>query len=250
MEAKQALITDDTVVMGLLATLLALVFVTSSSKRPFFQKFYQYVPALLLCYFIPGLFNSAGIISGENSQLYSVASQYLLPASLVLFTLSLDLKEIWKMRKKAGLLFLASAVSIIIGGPIAILIVSQFSPESVGGEGASAAWRGLSTIAGSWIGGGANQAALYEVFKPSPDLFSASITVDVIVANIWMALLLFGAGITGKINRFLKADTTELDALKEKMEKFRLAGLRIPSLKDSMSIIGVGLGVTGLSHLL
>ena len=36
---------------------LAFVFVTSSSKNKGWQKFYTYVPALLLCYFIPALLN-------------------------------------------------------------------------------------------------------------------------------------------------------------------------------------------------
>src|SRR5690606_10948017 len=134
------------------------------------------------------------------------------------------------------------------GGPLALFLVSLFAPEVLGGEGADATWRGLSTIAGSWIGGGANQAALYQVFQPSPELFSASITVDVIVANIWLAFLLFGAGITARIDKFLKADVSEINALKIKMENYMMAGVRIPSLTDTMAIIGTGLGITGLSH--
>jgi len=48
------------------------------------------------------------------------------------------------------------------------LIISIFSPETVGGAGPDAVWRGLSTLAGSWIGGGANQAAMLEIFKYNP----------------------------------------------------------------------------------
>src|SRR5690606_9617295 len=131
------------------------VFFTASSNKPYFKKFYSVIPAFLLCYFIPGLMNTLGIISGESSGLYKVASRYLLPASLVLFTLSLDLKEIWKLRKMAGLMFITGTIGIIIGGPIALFIVSKFVPGILGGEGADETWRGLSTIAGSWIGGGA-----------------------------------------------------------------------------------------------
>jgi uncharacterized membrane protein len=249
MPADQPLITDDAVVMGILASLLALVFYTNSSQNRFFRKFYKYVPALLLCYFIPGVLNSAGIISGQQSKLYSVASTYLLPASLVLFTLSLDLREIWKLRKKAGLMLITTITGVLIGGPLAVLLVSFFAPEVFSGQGAAAEWRGLATLAGTWIGGGANQAALYEVFKPTSELYSATIAVDVIVANLWMAMLLLGAGNAARIDRFLKADMREIDSLKQKMEQQRLAGLRIPTLRDTIIIIGIGLGTTGLSHL-
>ena len=244
------LITNDAVVLGILVLILALIFKTSSSKSPFFRKFYAVVPSLLLCYLLPSLLNSLGVISGEQSGLYQMASRYLLPASLVLFTISLDLKEIWKLRRKAGLMFITGTMGIMLGGPLAILIVASFAPEIVDGQGADAVWRGLSTIAGSWIGGGANQLAMYEVFQPNPDLFSAVIAVDVIVANIWMAVLLFGAGKSEKIDTYFKADNTAVNDLKEKVEAYRLGIMRIPSLTDTVLIVGVGLGVTGAAHFL
>ncbi|MBI2381631.1 MAG: DUF819 family protein [Gammaproteobacteria bacterium] len=82
MPTSTALITNDAVVLGLLASVLGLVFYTNSHKNPRLRKFYTYVPALLLCYFIPSLFNTFGIIDGEHSALYPIASRYLLPMSL------------------------------------------------------------------------------------------------------------------------------------------------------------------------
>lgn len=242
--------TNDAVVIGLLALILGFVFKTSSIKTGFWKSFYTVIPALLLCYFIPSIFNSLGIINGETSKLYFVASRYLLPSSLVLLTLSIDLKEIWKLRAKAGLMFIAGTVGIIAGGPLAILITSAFYPEVVGGQGPEAVWRGLSTIAGSWIGGGANQAAMFEVFKPSSDLFSATIAVDVIVANVWMAILLLGVGKSKSIDKFFKADSSSVENLKEKVEKYQASIAKIPNLSDIMVILAVGLGATGIGHFL
>src|SRR5690606_11221865 len=159
MQEQAPLITDDAVVFGILMTILAVVFTTSASKNPFWVKFYKFIPSLLLCYFIPGLLNTFGLISGEESALYTVASRYLLPASLVLFTLSIDFKGIIKLGPKALVMFLAGTAGIVIGGPLALFIVSVFSPEVISGTGADEVWRGLATVAGSWIGGGANQTA-------------------------------------------------------------------------------------------
>ncbi|MFC6997498.1 DUF819 family protein [Rufibacter roseus] len=245
---NEPLITNDAVVLGILVLILAVVFKTAASERPVFKKFYSVVPSLLLCYLIPSIFNSLGIISGETSKLYTVASQYLLPASLVLFTISLDLKEIWKLRHKAGAMFIAGTVGVVLGGPLALLLVGSFAPSLFAGEGSEEVWRGLSTVAGSWIGGGANQLAMYEVFKPSPNLFSAMIAVDVIVASLWMAVVLFGVGHAKKVDRFFKADSSAVEELKKKVEAYQLDNLKIPTLPDTMMVVGVGLGVTGIAH--
>ena len=115
--------TNDAIVLGLLMSVLALVFVTAQSERPFWKKFYTYVPTLLLCYFLPALLNwPLGLISGEESSLYYVASRYLLPASLILLCLSIDLKGIMNLGPKALIMFFAATAGIILGGPIALLV--------------------------------------------------------------------------------------------------------------------------------
>ncbi|EPR70490.1 DUF819 domain-containing protein [Cyclobacterium qasimii M12-11B] len=243
-----ALITNDAVVFGLLMGVLGFVFYTSASEHPFFKAMYKVVPVVLLCYFLPALFNTTGLISGEDSELYFVASRYLLPTSLVLLTLSIDLKSIAKLGPKALIMFLTGTFGVIIGGPVSLYIVAQFYPEVLGGIGADETWRGLATIAGSWIGGSANQTAMLELFGASPQLFSQMIAVDVIVANIWMAFLLYWAGKPGFFDKILKADTSAITALKEKVEAHQKENLKIPTLSDTMTILGLGFVITGCAH--
>jgi len=243
------IITNDASVLGLLVIILAFIFYTSSSKNPFWTKFYTYIPALLLCYFLPSILNSLGIISGDESGLYFMASRYLLPASLVLLTLSIDVKGIIALGPKAIIMFLAGTFGIVIGGPLTILLLSQIAPDLVGGVGPDEVWKGLATIAGSWIGGGANQTAMKEMFGSSDQLFSAMITVDVIVANIWMAFLLYGAGISSKVDKWFKADSTSIEKLKTSLAAYQSKVTRIPNLTDLMVIVAIGIGFTGLAHI-
>ena len=242
-----ALITNDAVVLGLLLAVLALVFHTS--RLPQFAKFYRIVPSLLLCYFLPALLNSAGIIDGESSSLYFVASRYLLPASLVLLCLSIDLKGIWNLGPKALIMFFTATVGIVIGGPVALKLVSFIEPAGLGGDDPEAFWRGLSTVAGSWIGGGANQAALKEISQTTDDQFSAMLIVDVFVANLWMPFLLVGAGMSAVLDRKLKADASAVTALKEKVEQFSMSIARNPSFADLMVICGLAFGSVALAHV-
>lgn len=247
---KHPLITNDAVVFGLLMSILAFVFATSRRKHPFYRKLYRIIPPILLCYFLPGLLNTFGVISGSGSKLYHVSSGYLLPACLVLFTLGLDLKAVWKLRHKAGIMFLTSSISVLIGGPLAVMIVGAFNPGIVGGEGPEAAWRGLATLAGTWIGGGPNQAAMYKVFQPSATLFSAIVALDVIIAYGWMAMMLFAAGKREKMDKLFKADPQIVKDLTIKMEAREQGLRRIPELTDTIVILGIGAGATGLAHFL
>lgn len=247
---NEPLISNDAVIFGILMLILGFVFTTSESKSPFWQKFYGVIPALLMCYFLPSLLGTFGIIDPAASQLYHVASRYLLPACLVLLTISVDLKEIVKLGPKALVMFFTATVGIILGGPIAILIFSVVAPDVVNAPPPNEIWRGMTTIAGSWIGGGANQAAMKEVFEVNGELFSKMVAVDILVGSTWLGVLLAGIGFQKKIDRKLKADASAIEALKVKMNEFQERTARIPSLTDLMKILMFGFICTGISHYL
>ena len=239
---------NDAIVFGLLMLALGFVFYTESKKGGFWAKFYKFIPGLLMCYMIPAVFNSLGLISADVSETYYIASRYFLPATLVLLTISIDLKAVFNLGWKALVMFLTGTVGIIIGGPIAILIVSTFSPETVGGAGFDAVWRGLATLAGSWIGGGANQAAMLEIYGFNQELYGGMVLVDIVVANIWMAVLLLGIGKRAKIDKWLKADNTAINALQQKVQTFSEKTVRVPSLTDLMMILAFAFVAVGIAH--
>lgn len=243
---SQALITNDAVVFGLLMATLGLVFYTASGPTPFWKRFYTYVPALLLCYFIPALFNTVGLIDGKHSQLYPMARDYLLPAALVLLTLSIDLGAIVRLGPKAVIMFLTGTAGVMLGAPVAFVILGWISPETVAGD----TWRGMTTLAGSWIGGGANQAAMREVFEVDMDLFGQFVAVDVLVANLWVAVLLFLASRAERFDAWTGADTSAIDDLKRRIQDYEAQHARIPALGDLMVILAIGFGLAGLAHFI
>jgi len=242
------LITNDATVLGVLAIILGLVFYTSNSEHPVFKKFYKYVPALLMCYLLPSLLNTFGVISAELTQVDEVAKYYLLPACLVLLTLSIDLKAIRGLGSKAVIMFLTGTVGVVIGGPIALLAISGIWPELLGVSGPDAVWRGMAALAGSWIGGGANMMAMKDIFEADGKIFTIMVTVDIVVANLWMAVLLYIAANHKRIDAKSGADTSGIDQLISKVEAYERANKRMPELKDFMLILAVGLGGMGLAH--
>lgn len=242
------MISNDAVIFGLLVAFLGLVFYTAGSEHRFWKRFYRFVPALLLCYFLPSLLGSFGLVDAENSNLYYMASRYLLPASLILLTLSIDLRAIIHLGPKALILFLTGTLGIVIGGPLALLLLSIVHPPILDLGGPGEVWRGMTTVAGSWIGGGANQTAMKEIFHVDGWLFSAMVAVDVIIANIWMAVLLIMAASARNLDRRTGADTSAITALQERVETLQKKHERVPSLQDLMMIAAVGFGATAIGH--
>jgi uncharacterized membrane protein len=244
-QSSRALIDNDIVVFGLIAATLAAVFWTSSRQHGVWKRFYTVVPALLLCYLIPGIYNTIGLIDGSNTRLYNpVARDILLPAALVLLTLAVDIRSILKLGPKLLLMYLGASLSIMLGAMLAFQLMRWLHPATVAGD----TWAGMAALAGSWIGGGANMLAMREVFNVDATTFGQFAVVDIGVAYVWMALLIFLAGRSATIDARRGADTGALDELTQRMQRFQSEHARIPSLADLMIIIGVAFGGVGLAH--
>ena len=244
--ASSALITNDAVILGLLAATLGAVFWTASRPSGFWHKFYTYVPALLMCYLVPAIYNTVGLIDSGASGLYPMARDYLLPSALVLFCIAMDFGAIVRLGPKALIMFLTGTLGVMLGAVVSLTVMGIIHPPTVAGE----TWRGMTTIAGSWIGGGANQAAMKEVFEVDANLFGQFIAVDVIVAYFWMAILLFLAPRAKAFDRWTGADTTAIEDLQQRMSSYQAEHARVPSMSDLMLILAVGIGLTGLAHML
>lgn len=240
----------DATILGFLGLVLMFVFTTSHSSHPGWKKFYSIVPALLLVYFIPGLFSSLGVIDTEGSKLYYVASRYLLPPCLILLILSVDLKGIISLGPKAIIMALAGTLGVIIGGPLAIMLAGGLFPEYADPASSDALWRGMSTVAGTWIGGGANQTAMKEIFEVGDNIFSIMVVVDIIIANIWMGFLLWMVPRADKWDAKFKADRSAIDRLQQQLKDYHEGREKIPTLTNYMQVIGLAFLVAGLAHFL
>ncbi len=245
--ASGALISNDIIVFGLIAATLGAIFWTSTSSNRLLKKFYGFVPALLLCYFIPGIYNTFGLIDGETTRLYNpIARDVFLPAALVLLTLSIDLKGILGLGWKMLAMYVAAVLSIMFGAVVAFWLMGFIHPETVTGG----TWGGMAALAGSWIGGGANMLAMKEIFEVDATTFGQFAVVDVGVGYVWMAVLIFFASRAPAMDRRSGADTTALDELRDRVASYQAQHARIPALGDLMVMAGVAFGAVAISHAL
>src|SRR5690606_7715755 len=261
---------------------------------PFWKKFFAWIPALLLCYFVPAVYNTVGLIDGAQGAVYNpIGSRALLPVALVLLTMTLDLKGVLRhgprlplvfcmvtlaaglvdgaqgavanpigrrvllpvarvllavtIDLKGGLrlgprllfVFCMGTLGIALGAIVSFQLFEWLKPDVVAGD----VWMGMAALAGSWIGGGANMVAIREVYGVDATLFGQFAVVDVAIANLWMATLLFLAGRAATIDARSGADTRAIDEMKSRLEAHEAANARIPTLTDLMMIIGIGFGI-------
>jgi uncharacterized membrane protein len=227
-------LSDPTAVFVYSAALLAGIFWLSGLPR--LQALFRITPPVLYAYFLPALSTSLGI-TPRACETYDWMLRYLLPLSLVLLMLTVDLRAVMRLGTRALLMMLAGSVGIILGGPIALALLGAFLPADT--------WMGLAALSGSWIGGAPNMVAIKESVGTPDSLMGPIIVVDTVVAYGWMGILLFLSSWQVRINRWLRADARDLSALDGRLAAAE-AERRPSELRHLAITLGLGFGAAGL----
>jgi uncharacterized membrane protein len=226
---------------GLLAVLLvipALIFTIDSHEK--YGRIFRVVPPLVFAYFIPTILTALNIIPSE-AEIYGQIKRFVLPASLLLLTLAVDIKGIFRLGKKAVIMFFSGTIGVVIGGPIALFIFKNQLPPEI--------WKGMAALAGSWIGGGANFIAIGKSVGATDAMLGLMVVVDVLVANIWTGVLLYLAGRYKSIDKKLNADNTMIEELKDKVINFQKKTSRISTTAEYMVIMALAFGGAWIAYL-
>jgi uncharacterized membrane protein len=223
-------LTDPTAVFIFLAVLLGVIFALSGVSR--LQPLFRVTPAVIYAYFLPALSTSLGI-TPQTSQAYDWMVLYLLPVSLLLLMVTVDLRAVTRLGGKALVMMLAGSAGIIIGGPVALALLGRFLPADT--------WMGLAALSGSWIGGAPNMIAIKESVGTPDSLMGPIIVVDTVVAYGWMGVLLLLSSWQEKIDGWLRADTGDIEALGDRLENVE-GERRSATVGDLAVMLGLGFG--------
>ncbi len=229
------MVTETNQLFALLAGVLALVFWLSTFSS--LSKLFKILPPVIWAYFVPMALTTAGV-TPSSSPVYSWMSGYLLPFSLFLLMITVDLPSILKLGRKAIIMMLVGTAGIVIGGPIAYLIFGSFLPAD--------AWQGLATLSGSWIGGTANMIAIKESVGASDAMLGPIIVVDTVVGYGWMGILIFLSAFQEKFDKWVNADNSAIEQANERLSEIEQTR-RPAELNDLVYILGLTLVVTVIS---
>jgi len=229
---EAALITEPTSLFAFLAAILGLVFWLSTVDR--FGRFFEVAPPVIWAYFVPMFMTTFGI-TPDSSVVYDWMSRYLLPFSLFLLMITVDLPAILKLGPVALVMMLAGTFGIVVGGPIAFAVFGAWLPPE--------SWKGFAALSGSWIGGTANMVAIKESVGTPDALLGPIIVVDTVVGYGWMGVLIFLSAFQKKFDTWIKADTSVIEATNARL--IELDTTRRPaSISDLAAILGLALSAT------
>jgi len=167
-------------------------------------KLYNYFPPLIFIYAIPAIMSNTGVLT-QTSVVYDWLSSTILPMFLVIMLLKVDVASTIKVMGRGIFVMLFGTAGVVIGAPVAFLLVKDKLPED--------AWKAFGTLAGSWIGGTGNMAAVTEGIGTSGKGFGLAVLGDNLVYMIWLPILLGSKNFSKLFNRFMRVDDKRIQML-------------------------------------
>ncbi len=160
-------------------------------------RLFRFFPPLLFIYAIPVVLSNTGVIP-TDSPVYSGMRKFGLPFFLTILLLDVNLKAALRVMGRGVFVMLFGTLGVVVGAPIAYLIVHRFlTPD---------AWTGYGALAGSWIGGTGNMAAVAEGIKAPPEMFGLAVLADNLVYLVWLPIMLASRNWADKFARFTGVD--------------------------------------------
>ena len=220
-------------IAALFCAILGLVFWLDSFEA--LEPVFKYLPPVIWAYFVPMLCTTFGITPAESA-VYDWMSTYLLPFSLFLLMITVDLQAILRLGPMALFMLCAGTLGIVVGGPVAFALFQSFFEDPV-------AWKGFAALSGSWIGGTANMVAMKQSVGTPDSTLGPLLVVDVVAGYGWMGVLIFLSAYQDRFDNWMNADTSTMDALQEKMQNAEETRHPV-TLRDLAMMIGIALAAT------
>lgn len=213
------MITSTAGILALLAGIASLFFFLEAKTK---WKGFNFFPPLIFIYLTPVLFTNTSVIPAQ-SPLYDFMGSTILPVFLILMLLEVDLMATVRVMGKGLLVMLAGTVGVIIGAPLAVMVVKGgLGPEM---------WKGFGTLAGSWIGGTGNMLAVAQMIDldDSTVAYTYAVIADNAVYLIWLPIMLASKNMAKAFNKFMSVS-------KDRLEKIEQAAKELTSDKGPIEM--------------
>lgn len=233
------MIENPLLLIGFLLSIEMAVLYTAGHPR--FKKYFQFLPAVFWIYFLPMLASTFGMIDASNP-VYKKITTHLLPASLFLLLIAVDIRAIMRLGKTALLMFFAGSLGIMIATPLVFFLFKNWiGPEF---------WSGFGAISASWTGGSANMIAVKEAIGTPDSVFATMQIVDTIVPYVWMGILVSCVGMQAMYDRWNRSDTRVMDHLLQRVKDMKVPSKSRLQFLPAVMIVLAGLGASWLSQYL
>ena len=223
------MITDSAGLLFVLAGNAALWFWLEKRTR---WGMFNFFPPLIFIYLIPAILSNTGVIPLKAAT-YDWMKDNLLPMFLILLLLEIDIGAAIRVMGRGVLVMLAGTAGVVIGAPIAFMIVKgSLEPE---------AWKVYGMLAGSWIGGTGNMAAMQVGLDGTGTQYGLAVIGDHAVYLVWLPILLGSKRLAPYFNRFTGVSKESLAKMKAAAASLAVVRKR-PEMRHYLYLIGIAAG--------
>jgi len=167
-------------------------------------RLFQYLVPMIWIYATPVALRNVGVFP-EASPVYDLLRVYALPMIITLLLLSVDVGKAIRVMGKGLLVMLLGTAGVVLGAPIGYLAVKQWlAPD---------AWTGFGALAGSWIGGTGNLAAVAAMLETPPEQFGLAVLADTVIYVAWLPMLLLSKNLAEPFNRWTRVEKGRVERM-------------------------------------
>lgn len=204
-------------------------------------KVFEFIPPIVMVYLFNMLFATLNVWDLEaTAGAYSATKNNLLYAMIFVMLLRCDFRKLAKLGGRMIAIFMGAALSIAVG----FIIVFVLFKGTLGVE----SWRGMAALCASWIGGSGNMAAVQDALQVPAADFGAALIVDTVFYSVWIALLLLVVPFAGKWNKFMKADTSKLQAVAEVTNAEIQKDTKVVDFTSLLTLLGISLIISAIAQ--
>jgi len=204
------------------------------------NKFFEYVPAIVLLYLVVMLGSTFNVWTTDDAikATRGTLKNTLLPAMIFLMLLKSDLRQIKKLGGKMLLGFFAASITIGIGFVGSFAIFGKWLDPL--------AWKSFAALSGSWMGGTGNMAAIQGALNLPDSSMGYTLLIDSIDYSIWVMLLLALVPYGKVFNKLTGASTETLDRVSAELSKNNETKKEIQFV-DMIFLLGLSLAMSSFA---
>jgi uncharacterized membrane protein len=165
-------------------------------------KIFDYLPAIIWIFLTPILLSNLRVIPIE-SPIYETFKSFAVPLFIVLMLLDINIRQSMKVAWRGAAVLVLGSLGIVFGAAISFFMFHEGLPPDT--------WRGYGALAGSWIGGTGNLAAVAESLQTPGEMVGMVVIVDNFVYLVYFPIILMSKRWFGWFNKWSRVSQAEID---------------------------------------
>lgn len=191
---------------------------------------FDYLPPVIWIFVFPIVLSGLRVIPTE-SPTYDNFKAFAVPMFIVLMLLDVDLRATMKVALRSMGVLVVGSFGVVIGGMASFFILKgQLEPD---------AWRGFGALAGSWIGGTGNLAAVAEAVDTPPTMMGLVVIADTFIFILYFPVLFACKRWAARFARFTGVTQEEAERLDRAVGELKTKTSKV-HYKDILALFGMG----------